>query len=77
MQGKNKRFTSVPFVNESVWRRRGIVAWALLGMAGVFVVVIMALGSVGQAVELLAIGGIVAFICAPLTNKLEIGRAHV
>ena len=39
MQGKNKRFTSVPFVNESVWRRRGIVAWALLGMAGVFVVV--------------------------------------
>ena len=71
MQGKNKRFTSVPLVNESAWRRRGIVAWALLGMAGVFVVVIMALGSVGQAVELLAIGGIVAFICAPLTNKLE------
>ena len=60
MQGKNKRFTSVPLVNESAWRRRGIVAWALLGMAGVFVVVIMALGSVGQAVELLAIGGIVA-----------------
>ncbi len=55
---------SQPFLVESI-------PLATTAARGVFVVVIMALGSVGQAVELLAIGGIVAFICAPLTNKLD------
>ncbi len=71
MQDKDEKFASNPFLNENQWRRRGIIAWSLLGMAGVFVVSVMALGRIGQAVELLAIGGIVAFICSPLTNRFE------
>lgn len=55
----------------ATWRHRAVVAWALVGMAVVFMLVLRGLVVVGQAVELLAIGAIVGYACSPLTNWLE------
>lgn len=57
------------------WRHRAVVAWALVGMAAVFVLAVMGLAQVGQAVELLLVGIVVGFVCSPITNSLE--DAHV
>lgn len=54
-----------------VWRRRMVVAWALVGAAVVFLLAIRGLAVVGQAVELLVIGAIIGFACSPITNWLE------
>ncbi|MCH3943606.1 MAG: AI-2E family transporter [Atopobiaceae bacterium] len=49
----------------------GTRAWAFLGVAASFVVITMALGIVGYALEVLLVGIIIGFICSPLTNWLE------
>ncbi len=52
-------------------RQRGVRAWALIGCAIVFCLVIYALGMVWSAVELLLVGLCVGFICSPMTNWLD------
>lgn len=59
-------------------RLRMIRVWTVIGFIIVFVCVVMALGYVGPAIEFLAVGIIVGFICSPLVNWLEtkgVGRA--
>ncbi len=53
------------------WKYRAVVAWASVGIVAVFLIVVRALGVVGQAVELLVVGLVVGFICSTPTNKLE------
>lgn len=53
------------------WRRTAVVAWALVGMVVIFVLIVMGLAQVGQAVELLLVGIVVGFVCSPITNSLE------
>lgn len=53
------------------WRRRAVVAWAIIGIIGVFLLAVRGLMLVGPAVELLLVGGIVGYICSPITNRLE------
>ena len=53
------------------WRRRAVVAWAIIGIVGVFLLAVRGLMLVGPAVELLLVGGIVGYICSPITNRLE------
>lgn len=49
----------------------GVRAWALIGVAIVFVICVRAMGYVWPAVELLLTGAVMGFICSPLTNFLE------
>ena len=53
------------------WKQRGLMVWTVIGLAVLFALALYVLGILGQAVELLAIGAIVAFICSPVTNWLE------
>ena len=53
------------------WRLRAVVAWAIVGAIVLFLLAVRGLAVVGQAVELLLIGGIVGFICSPIVNQLE------
>lgn len=57
--------------DRDAWRHRATVAWAIVGMAAVFVLAVHALGLVGSAVELVVVGAIVGFVCSPITNSLE------
>ncbi len=53
-------------------------AWAFVGCAAVFVILMMAFARVGSAVESVLVGAVVGFICSSLTNWLErhgVGRA--
>lgn len=51
-------------------KRYAVTAWAVVGCAVVFVLVVRALGLVWPAVELLLVGVILGFICSPITNGL-------
>ena len=53
------------------WKQRGLMVWTVIGLAALFALALHVLGILGQAVELLAIGAIVAFVCSPVTNWLE------
>ena len=53
------------------WKQRGLMVWTVIGLAALFALTLYVLGILGQAVELLAIGAIVAFVCSPVTNWLE------
>ena len=53
------------------WKQRGLMVWTVIGLAALFALALYVLGILGQAVELLAIGAIVAFVCSPVTNWLE------
>ena len=53
------------------WKQRGLMVWTAIGLAALFALALYVLGILGQAVELLAIGAIVAFVCSPVTNWLE------
>ena len=53
------------------WRRRLVVAWAIVGASAVFVLAVRGLSMIGAAVELLLMGIIIGFICSPITNALE------
>ena len=46
-------------------------SWALIGVAAVFVLVVLALGLIWPAVELLLVGVLLGFICSPITNWLD------
>ena len=54
-----------------IWRRRLVVAWAIVGAIAVFVLAVRGLSMIGAAVELLLMGIIIGFICSPITNALE------
>ncbi|MBS6731046.1 MAG: AI-2E family transporter, partial [Atopobium sp.] len=51
--------------------QRGLMVWTVIGLAALLALALYVLGILGQAVELLAIGAIVAFVCSPVTNWLE------
>lgn len=53
------------------WKQRGLMVWTVIGLTALFALALYVLGILGQAVELLAIGAIVAFVCSPVTNWLE------
>lgn len=53
------------------WKQRGLMVWTAIGLAGLFALALYVLGILGQAVELLAIGAVIAFVCSPVTNWLE------
>ena len=53
------------------WKQRGLMVWTVIGLAALFALALHVLGILGQAVELLAIGSIIAFVCSPVTNWLE------
>lgn len=44
---------------------------AIIGCVAVFVLAILGLGRIGQALECLLVGIIIGFICSPITNWLE------
>lgn len=52
-------------------RSVALKAWAIIGVCVVFVLIIKGLSYVWPAVELLLAGGIMGFICSPITNWLE------
>lgn len=60
--------------SDEKWRRRAVVAWAIVGVIAVGVLALMGLGLVGQAVELLFIGAIVGYVESPMVNWLEAKR---
>ncbi len=53
------------------WRPRLLAVWTVVGVFVAVWLVIGALGFVQQALELILVGGVVGFICSPLTNRLE------
>ena len=53
------------------WKQRGLMVWTVIGLTALFALALYVLGILGQAVELLAIGSIIAFVCSPVTNWLE------
>lgn len=55
----------------ATWRRRMVVAWAIVGAIAVFVLAVRGLSMIGDAVKLLATGLVIGFICSPITNALE------
>lgn len=53
-------------------------AWAFVGCAAVFVIVVLALGTISSALGCFLVAVIVGFICASITDRLErhgVGRA--
>lgn len=55
-----------------------IRVWTAIGFIVIFVCVVWALGYIAPAIEFLAVGIIVGFICSPIVNWLEtkgVGRA--
>lgn len=67
MDQKHQNF----FDSAQKWKQRGLMVWTVIGLAALFALALYVLGILGQAVELLAIGAIVAFVCSPVTNWLE------
>lgn len=53
------------------WKKRGLLVWTIIGSVILCALILYILGILSQAVELLAIGAIVAFVCSPVTNFLE------
>ncbi|MGN0286715.1 MAG: AI-2E family transporter [Atopobiaceae bacterium] len=53
-----------------VAKRYAVTAWAVVGCAVVFVLVVKAMGLIWPAVELFLVGVILGFICSPITNSL-------
>ena len=53
------------------WRPRMLAIWAVVGVFVTAWLVIGALSFVEQALQLILVGGVVGFICSPLTNYLE------
>lgn len=53
------------------WRPRALAVWTVVGAFVVAWLVIGALSYVQQALELLLVGGVVGFVCSPITNRLE------
>ena len=67
MDQKNQNFSD----SVQKWKQRGLMVWTVIGLAGLFALALYVLGILGQAVELLAIGAVIAFVCSPVTNWLE------
>ena len=67
MDQKHQNFSD----SSQKWKQRGLMVWTVIGLAALFALALYVLGILGQAVELLAIGAIVAFVCSPVTNWLE------
>ena len=67
MDQKHQNF----FDSAQKWKQRGLMVWTVIGLTALFALALYVLGILGQAVELLAIGAIVAFVCSPVTNWLE------
>lgn len=55
----------------AAWRRRLVVAWAIVGAIVAIAFALRGLSMVGDAVELLLMGIVMGFICSPITNALE------
>ncbi len=55
----------------SRWRPRALAVWTVVGLFAVAWLTIGALSFVRQALSLLLVGGVVGFICSPVTNRLE------
>lgn len=53
------------------WRPRMLAVWTVVGVFVASWLVIGALGFVGQALELILVGGVSGFMCSPITNRLE------
>lgn len=53
------------------WRPRALAVWTVVGAFIAVWMVIGALSLVQQALELLLVGGVVGFVCSPVTNRLE------
>lgn len=53
------------------WLPRALAVWTVVGLFVAGWLVVGALGFVEQALELVLVGGVVGFICSPLTNRLE------
>ena len=56
------------------WRPRALAVWTVVGLFVAAWMIIGALSFVDQALELVLVGGVVGFICSPLTNRLEDAR---
>jgi len=68
---QDNRRTNASDEDYASWRRRAVEAWAIIGVIIAFLLAVRGLMLVGPAVELLLIGGIIGFICSPITNGLE------
>ena len=53
------------------WRPRMLAVWTVVGVFVASWLAIGALGFVGQALELILVGGVAGFMCSPITNRLE------
>lgn len=53
------------------WLPRGLAIWTVVGLFIVAWLAIGALSFVQQALSLILVGGVVGFICSPVTNRLE------
>ena len=53
------------------WRPRALAVWTVVGAFVAAWLVVGALSFVQQALELLLVGGVVGFVCSPITNRLE------
>ena len=53
------------------WRPRALAVWTVGGAVVAAWLVVGALSFVQQALELLLVGGVVGFVCSPITNRLE------
>lgn len=53
------------------WRPRALAVWTIVGAFVAAWLVIGALSFVQQALELILVGGVVGFVCSPVTNRLE------
>ena len=53
------------------WRPRALAVWTVVGTFVAAWLVVGALSFVQQALELLLVGGVVGFVCSPITNRLE------
>lgn len=53
------------------WRPRALAVWTVVGVFIVCWLTIGALSFVEQALSLILVGGVVGFICSPVTNRLE------
>ena len=53
------------------WRPRALAVWTVVGAFVAGWLVIGALSYVEQALELLLVGGVIGFVCSPVTNRLE------
>ena len=52
-------------------KRRAVTAWGVVGVIVVVVLAVRGLALIWPAVRLILVGGLVGFICSPMTNFLE------